>query len=690
MYYTKEQIDIANNSDILDIARYMNMEYKKISSNEYKLPGYGGLIVNDKENLWFCFSENMGGKAINFVKRYAGMNFADSVDYIYKNILCKEIEYNNFNPQKKSQQNEHVEINLNDDNMKHNYTYKNMYAYLIQTRKINKKVIDYFVKKGLIFQNRKGGIVFLGKDKDGIIKYASIRGASNYSNFKQEALGSNKAYSFNLENKRSNSLVVFESAIDMLSYIIIQLSINENYLEYPENLLSLGGVNDMALNRFLSDNPQIRKIEFALDNDSVGTQAIEYFKEKYKSNFILSRTIFEGKDINEYLKYLEEQTSTKGIEKDYIIKDEKLEEISKNLIFTGHIGIHHYIKDIDKLPDCLTDKEKKENRAKIFKLMMAYNDYKELNKDSYKRVIENFEKMEDIDETTFSISDEYYSVSNYEYLAELIGVIEDSNIVLNQIGNENEIFGGWNKLDFDELITNIVLINVTEELKLALSKNIKDYLESFCMLDREKYTSSQIRSMVYEASFIAERISAEIIDRYKKYENENISTQKKEKIEIGEDNGIDKQEYESEDYYENDIEREYVEDNDENKEEEKYIQLPVEYYKKDLEVMFDENGDGRLIPCIVDSVSLEERGVSFITLKTGDNSKTQLMFLKEDRVVEEIYIEKDKLEKMKEDYKKHEEQETLEEQKKNENSNEKKSLEKIDGLIKDIEEEMEI
>ena len=129
----------------------------------------------------------------------------------------------------------------------------------------------------------------------------------------KEAYGSNKAFSFKLDSyEESDSLHLFESAIDLLSYA----SIYKDY--YKENLLSLAGIYTpqnnvedsklpLVLNYYLNQHPNIKNIYLHLDNDSAGreaTKALELLLSK-KYNVYDDPSQY-GKDWNDYLKHINE------------------------------------------------------------------------------------------------------------------------------------------------------------------------------------------------------------------------------------------------------------------------------------------------------------------------------------------------------------------------------------------------
>ncbi len=305
--FTEKDIEFANSVNIMNLIEYLGYKYEKVGKNEYKIQGFGGLYFNSEHNNWYCFTTSEGGSVVQFLTIMEEKSWVNAIKYLLDNFnkgiapdkpygsgkgkLAKENEEN------KEEIAESVEISLPTKAEK----YKRLYAYLIKTRKLDKSIVDFFVKKGLIYENDKGGIVFLGKDKEDEVRYAMVRGTAENKPFKSEIKNSDKAYGFNVTNHRSEKLVVFEAPIDLMSYMSIKVSMDKNYLQNIENLVSLGGVSDKALVRILDDNKQIRHVEFALDNDEKGEEATERLAARLRGQIMLSRLIFKGKDVNEHL-----------------------------------------------------------------------------------------------------------------------------------------------------------------------------------------------------------------------------------------------------------------------------------------------------------------------------------------------------------------------------------------------------
>ena len=130
--------------------------------------------------------------------------------------------------------------------------------------------------------------------------------------FRGDVCGSDKTYGVCLPNRGSAVVKVFESCIDMMSYMDITN-------DYESNKLALGGLCDNPLLRFLGEYPGITKISFCLDNDEPAKKAVYGYDcimdgtkehvpglyEKYGS--VGYRVTVEvvprsaGKDFNEYL-----------------------------------------------------------------------------------------------------------------------------------------------------------------------------------------------------------------------------------------------------------------------------------------------------------------------------------------------------------------------------------------------------
>ena len=141
----------------------------------------------------------------------------------------------------------------------------------MKTRGLSQKVVDYFVKDlGILYEDKEHhNLVFLGKDKDGVVRYATKRGTTDIygKKYRGDVAGNDKNFGINIVNADSEELKVFEASIDLMSYLDLTG-------DYKSNKLVLGMVADNPLVQFLKDHPHIKKIGFCLDNDEAGRQAM--------------------------------------------------------------------------------------------------------------------------------------------------------------------------------------------------------------------------------------------------------------------------------------------------------------------------------------------------------------------------------------------------------------------------------
>ena len=141
---------------------------------------------------------------------------------------------------------------------------------------------------------RQLNVIFVGRDADGIPRYAHCRGTGEIK-YRGDVTGSDKSYGFSYRGT-DNQLFVFEAAINMLSFIQL----------FPKDwkkrsYLSLGGVSSVALMTFLSERPQITSVFLCLDNDQAGNEACEKLAGEISEGYSVIRLKPSKKDWNEIL-----------------------------------------------------------------------------------------------------------------------------------------------------------------------------------------------------------------------------------------------------------------------------------------------------------------------------------------------------------------------------------------------------
>jgi hypothetical protein len=188
-----------------------------------------------------------------------------------------------------------------------------LYRYLQEERGLSKRVINFFIERGLLYESADHDVVFKGYDKNGICKFASRRGTKTIPGEaprKKDVYGNDKQYGVNIVNDYSREVCVFEAAIDLMSYMDI-------YDSYKSNKVVLGGTHDAPLETFLVEHPQIDSIRFCMDNDNAGMTAMQEYEEKYQAQgyeTMICPVKEEGcKDYNELLQKLRKEEKAKKL-----------------------------------------------------------------------------------------------------------------------------------------------------------------------------------------------------------------------------------------------------------------------------------------------------------------------------------------------------------------------------------------
>ena len=185
----------------------------------------------------------------------------------------------------------------------------NAYNYL-RSRGIDGDLTDYCLRTGRLYESHPHhNVVFVGLDKYNKPRYANLRGIN--SDFIGEANGSDKRFSFSIPAQNSDSLHLFESAIDLLSFATLVKQAGGNWQR--DHLVSLAGVYKpkanlqesslpLTLTRYLSEYPNIKRITLRLDNDKAGgymaKALVALLSDKYEVSVQPPPC---GKDYNDYL-----------------------------------------------------------------------------------------------------------------------------------------------------------------------------------------------------------------------------------------------------------------------------------------------------------------------------------------------------------------------------------------------------
>ena len=261
--FTDEELAIAKSVDLCAVAESLGYTVKRIGKY-HTLKEMDSIRIYNRSH-WYRWSRqfdkgNNGGSQIDFLRVFCGMSVKEAVFWLLDFAGYRRIE----NPVKQplvhqvsqKQAEERKPFVLPEPAGDNSY----LISYLNQEREISRTVIDLFLKDGLIYESRHyHNVVFKGNDKNGVTRFASMRGVFDKQGkpFKCDVTGNDKNYGFNVVNVNSTELVVFEAAIDLMSYVDI-------FTDYESNKLALGMLADAPLETFLREHPQITSIRFCL------------------------------------------------------------------------------------------------------------------------------------------------------------------------------------------------------------------------------------------------------------------------------------------------------------------------------------------------------------------------------------------------------------------------------------------
>ena len=289
--YTREQIQRADDTDLYVFLSGRGEQFKRCGK-EYRWLRHDSVMIN--KNEWHRFSQNKGGHAIDFMKEFYGLSFAEAV----KELLGEEgVGETNRRTAKEYAGRQKVcpiplpELELPERNESCEIARK----YLIEQRKLSEWLIDQMIAKGDIYESKNyHNVVFVGRDKEQNPRYAAMRGTDE-KRYRGEAKGSEKAYGFG-HIGTDEKLFVFESPIDLLSYIT---AVPEEWEKH--SYISLGGLSEKAMKRMYTEYPHIHSIYLCLDNDEPGNERCRQFVFLIPEELSVYRLEPVKKDWNECL-----------------------------------------------------------------------------------------------------------------------------------------------------------------------------------------------------------------------------------------------------------------------------------------------------------------------------------------------------------------------------------------------------
>ena len=278
MYYTQEQIDRANQADLVLFLQSQGEPLER-AGQEYRWKRHDSLTV--RGNKWYRHSQSKGGAPIDFVMEFFGKSFTEAVEMLTGE---KGAAPPPDRPSPAPLSDFRLPPRSTDNRIARNY--------LTAARRIDEDVTGFFFASGDIYEDAAHhNAVFVGRDEDGIPRYAHQRGTTG--SFRLDVKGSDKAFNFCYRGE-GERLFVFEAPIDLLSFLCL---FKKDWQK--QSYLSLGGVAEKALLRFLSDRPGVKTVYLCLDSDAAGNDACSRLVPLMPEGLTVHRLVPLYKDWNE-------------------------------------------------------------------------------------------------------------------------------------------------------------------------------------------------------------------------------------------------------------------------------------------------------------------------------------------------------------------------------------------------------
>lgn len=273
--FTKSELEMAKSVDLKAVASAMGYTIKRIGSL-YTIKEMDSIRIYP-DNHWYRWSGKSstgitGGSQIDFMMEFGGMDIGEAVAYLLDFLGHGRDMSLRTETKVTSLEKEHKPFLLppaSSNNLR-------ITRYLTEDRGLSEETVRWFIGRKLIYESEPyHNVVFIGYDKEGRARFASMRGIYDRygKSFKCDVAGNDKRFAFHVEAD-SDTVIVFEAAIDLMSYF--------EMLGRPQvHMIALGMTADNPLGQYLDDHPEIKSIGFCLDNDEPGRTAAYKLAEKY-------------------------------------------------------------------------------------------------------------------------------------------------------------------------------------------------------------------------------------------------------------------------------------------------------------------------------------------------------------------------------------------------------------------------
>jgi hypothetical protein len=273
----------------------------------YRCRQHPSLAVNNDRLSWYWHSKGIGGYGVlDYLVKVENMPFREAVEDVTGTTPTIIPPQHETEQPKTLVLPEKAGLSLR------------LYDYLCKKRGIDSEIVNALIQREMLYEDRRGNVVFVGYDEQDKARFASVRGtygglagrSASCSTmqpdcrFRGDCAGSDKRYSFCMAaSAPSERLYIFESAIDAMSHAsLVNAATGDTGAWKRDCRLSLSGTSDTALNFFLNQHTAVNELVFCLDNDLAGHEATVMMAREYAyKGYMTLNEPPQGKDYNEDL-----------------------------------------------------------------------------------------------------------------------------------------------------------------------------------------------------------------------------------------------------------------------------------------------------------------------------------------------------------------------------------------------------
>ena len=179
--FTEEEKERANAASIADYLTAHGESVRR-AGREYVWDAPSGKVsIHGAE--WYSQYEQVGGGAVNFVRKFYGLSYPEAVRSLLGSHTGAEVRQERKEPV--TEERKPFVLPPKNPDM------RRVFGYLIGERLIDRDVLTRFVRDGLIYEDAEyHNAVFVGMNPDGIPCHAQKRATSPVSDFKGNLTGS--------------------------------------------------------------------------------------------------------------------------------------------------------------------------------------------------------------------------------------------------------------------------------------------------------------------------------------------------------------------------------------------------------------------------------------------------------------------------------------------------------------------